>query len=144
MQQLWGYTLVVLSVELVPSHQQLGHPQHPAFSVAHVGAACVGAHTSIYKHGLTSHLLIVQCAVLVLCRADLCCASGVTHWQSPNYFSWFPGNSSIPGILAEMLITALNMVGFSWQSSPVSTELEMVRIADCLALPGYHTGVHLA
>lgn len=51
---------------------------------------------------------------------------GVTHWQSPNYFSWFPGNSSIPGILSEMLIAAFNMVGFSWQSSPVSTELEMV------------------
>jgi curli biogenesis system outer membrane secretion channel CsgG len=32
----------------------------------------------------------------------------------------------VPGILAEMLITATNMVGFSWQSSPVSTELEMV------------------
>jgi hypothetical protein len=33
----------------------------------------------------------------------------------------------MPGVLAEMLITALNMVGFSWQSGPVSTELEMVR-----------------
>lgn len=51
---------------------------------------------------------------------------GVTHWQSPNYFSWFPGNTSMPGVLAEMLIAALNMVGFSWQSSPVSTELEMI------------------
>lgn len=51
----------------------------------------------------------------------------MTHWQSPNYFSWFPGNSSVPGILAEMLITATNMVGFSWLSGPVSTELEMVR-----------------
>lgn len=54
--------------------------------------------------------------------------AGVTHWQSPNYFSWFPGNTSMPGVLAEMLIAALNMVGFSWQSSPVSTELEMVSV----------------
>jgi hypothetical protein len=67
----------------------------------------------------------------VLCCAMLCrvfAAAGVTHWQSPNYFSWFPGNTSMPGVLAEMLIAALNMVGFSWQSSPVSTELEMVSV----------------
>lgn len=53
--------------------------------------------------------------------------AGVTHWQSPNYFSWFAGNTSPPAILAEMLMAALNMVGFSWQSCPVGTELEMVR-----------------
>lgn len=57
----------------------------------------------------------------------------MTHWQSPNYFSWFPGTTSMPGILAEMLIAALNMVGFSWQSSPVSTELEMVSFSKAAA-----------
>lgn len=54
-------------------------------------------------------------------------AAGALHWQSPNFFAWFAGNRSGPSILAEMLIAALNMIGFSWQSSPVSTELEMVR-----------------
>uniref|UniRef100_A0A383V780 Tyrosine decarboxylase n=1 Tax=Tetradesmus obliquus TaxID=3088 RepID=A0A383V780_TETOB len=51
---------------------------------------------------------------------------GVLHWQSPHFFAWFGGNTSGPSILAEMLIASLNMIGFSWQSSPVSTELEMV------------------
>eukprot|EP00878_Enallax_costatus_P025982 GHUV01027848.1.p1 GENE.GHUV01027848.1~~GHUV01027848.1.p1 ORF type:complete len:388 (+),score=81.82 GHUV01027848.1:52-1215(+) len=51
---------------------------------------------------------------------------GALHWQSPNFFAWFAGNRSGPSILAEMLIAVLNMIGFSWQSSPVSTELEMV------------------
>ena len=57
----------------------------------------------------------------------LLCLVGVTHWQSPKFFAWFTANTSYPGILAEMLIGALDMIGFSWQSSPVSTELEMVR-----------------
>lgn len=52
---------------------------------------------------------------------------GVLHWQSPHFFAWFGGNTSGPSILAEMLIASLNMIGFSWQSSPISTELEMVR-----------------
>lgn len=51
---------------------------------------------------------------------------GVLHWQSPHFFAWFGGNTSGPSILAEMLIASLNMIGFSWQSSPISTELEMV------------------
>lgn len=50
----------------------------------------------------------------------------MTHWQSPNNFSWFPASTSMPGILAELLAGALNMVGFNWESGPVSTELEMV------------------
>jgi glutamate/tyrosine decarboxylase-like PLP-dependent enzyme len=48
------------------------------------------------------------------------------HWQSPKFFAYFAANTSPPGILAEMLIGALNMIGFSWQSSPISSELEMV------------------
>jgi hypothetical protein len=54
----------------------------------------------------------------------------VLHWQSPHFFAWFAGNTSAPSILAEMLIGSLNMIGFSWQSSPISTELEMVS-KDC-------------
>ncbi|KAF8067231.1 hypothetical protein HT031_002278 [Scenedesmus sp. PABB004] len=51
---------------------------------------------------------------------------GVTHWQSPRFFAWFGGNTSAPSQIADMLCGALNMIGFSWQSSPASTELEMV------------------
>eukprot|EP00877_Chromochloris_zofingiensis_P002321 jgi/Chrzof1/1208/Cz01g44220.t1 len=51
---------------------------------------------------------------------------GMTHWQSPNFFAYFPANTSFPGILAEMLIGTFNMIGFSWQSAPVATELEHV------------------
>lgn len=57
---------------------------------------------------------------------------GVTHWQSPNYFAYFPSNSSIAGFLGEMLSAGINMVGFSWITSPAATELEML-VMDWLA-----------
>ncbi|KAL5792663.1 hypothetical protein ACOSP7_001257 [Xanthoceras sorbifolium] len=51
---------------------------------------------------------------------------GVTHWQSPNYFAYYPSNSSVAGFLGEMLSAGLNIVGFSWITSPAATELEMI------------------
>ncbi|XP_052186336.1 phenylacetaldehyde synthase isoform X2 [Diospyros lotus] len=64
---------------------------------------------------------------------------GVTHWQSPDYFAYFPSNSSIAGFLGEMLSAGINMVGFSWITSPAATELEMIVLdwlAKILKLPG--------
>ncbi|XP_026399045.1 tyrosine/DOPA decarboxylase 1-like [Papaver somniferum] len=49
---------------------------------------------------------------------------GLTHWQSPNYFAYFPLSGSIDGFLGEMLSTGFNVVGFNWMSSPAANELE--------------------
>ncbi|KAL1162073.1 hypothetical protein V6Z11_A07G177800 [Gossypium hirsutum] len=57
---------------------------------------------------------------------------GVTHWQSPNYFAYYPSNSSVAGFVGEMLSAGLNIVGFSWITSPAATELEMI-VLDWLA-----------
>ena len=51
----------------------------------------------------------------------------MVHWQHPRFFAYFAANASFPGMLADMLSGALGMIGFSWASSPISTELEMVR-----------------
>ncbi|GFP96892.1 tyrosine/dopa decarboxylase 2 [Phtheirospermum japonicum] len=51
---------------------------------------------------------------------------GLTHWQSPNYFAYFPSSVSAAGLLGEMLITGFNIVGFNWMSSPAATELESI------------------
>ncbi|OVA11563.1 Pyridoxal phosphate-dependent decarboxylase [Macleaya cordata] len=51
---------------------------------------------------------------------------GLTHWQSPNYFAYFPSSGSIAGFLGEMLSTGFNVVGFNWLSSPAATELESI------------------
>ncbi|MFW5877798.1 MAG: pyridoxal phosphate-dependent decarboxylase family protein [bacterium] len=49
---------------------------------------------------------------------------GITHWQSPNFFAYFPANSSMPSILAELLTSALAVQGMVWETSPAATELE--------------------
>jgi aromatic-L-amino-acid decarboxylase len=51
---------------------------------------------------------------------------GITHWQSPNYFAYFPANSSLPSVLAEFLTAALGVQGMKWITSPAATELEEV------------------
>lgn len=49
---------------------------------------------------------------------------GVTHWQHPSFFAYFPANSSPPSVLAEMLTAALAVNGMNWITSPAATELE--------------------
>ncbi len=67
---------------------------------------------------------------------------GVTHWQHPRYFAYFPSIASEPGILAEMLAATLNSVSFLWRTAPAATELEGVVLdwtAELLGLPaGWH------
>ena len=49
---------------------------------------------------------------------------GITHWQSPNFFGFFPANASGPSILGEMLSAGLGVQGMLWATSPACTELE--------------------
>ncbi len=49
---------------------------------------------------------------------------GITHWQSPNFFAYFPSNSSGPGILGDLLSSGLGVQGMLWSTSPACTELE--------------------
>jgi aromatic-L-amino-acid decarboxylase len=50
---------------------------------------------------------------------------GVTHWNHPGFFAYFAITASAPGILAEMLIAALNVNAMLWKTSPSATELEL-------------------
>jgi aromatic-L-amino-acid/L-tryptophan decarboxylase len=49
---------------------------------------------------------------------------GMTHWQHPAFFGYFPANNSEPSILAEMLMSTLGAQCMSWLTSPAATELE--------------------
>jgi aromatic-L-amino-acid/L-tryptophan decarboxylase len=49
---------------------------------------------------------------------------GLTHWQSPRFFAYFPANSSYPSILGELLSAGLGVQGMLWATSPAVTELE--------------------
>jgi aromatic-L-amino-acid decarboxylase len=67
---------------------------------------------------------------------------GVTHWQSPRYFAYFANTASEPGILAELLIAALNQVGILWRTSPVLQELEEVALDWLRQLVGLPDELH--
>lgn len=49
---------------------------------------------------------------------------GMTHWQHPHFFAYFPANSSFPSILAEMITASLGAQCMKWETSPAATELE--------------------
>jgi aromatic-L-amino-acid decarboxylase len=51
---------------------------------------------------------------------------GITHWNHPRFFAYFGITGSTPGILAELLIAALNVNAMLWRTSPAATELEEV------------------
>ena len=67
---------------------------------------------------------------------------GVTHWQHPRFFAYFPTSASEPAILAELLAATLNSVAILWRTAPAATELEGLVLdwtAQLLGLPeGWH------
>jgi len=69
---------------------------------------------------------------------------GITHWNHPGFFAYFANSASAPGILGEMLATALNVNGMLWRTSPSATELEEVVtdwLRQMLGLPPVFYGV---
>ncbi|MBN1159112.1 MAG: aspartate aminotransferase family protein [Bacteroidales bacterium] len=69
---------------------------------------------------------------------------GMTHWQSPNFYAYFPANSSYPSVLGEMLTAAMGAQCMKWETSPAATELEeavMNWLRKMTGLPENFTGV---
>jgi aromatic-L-amino-acid decarboxylase len=67
---------------------------------------------------------------------------GITHWQHPSFFAYFPANSSHPSVLAEMLTATLAAQCMIWQTSPAAAELEE-RVMNWLAeMIGLGEGFH--
>lgn len=68
---------------------------------------------------------------------------GITHWQHPSFHAYFPGNSSKPSILAEMLTSTLGVQAMIWNTSPSAAELEeqiMEWFKEMMDLPKNWTG----
>jgi aromatic-L-amino-acid/L-tryptophan decarboxylase len=57
---------------------------------------------------------------------------GITHWQSPSFFAYFPSNTSFPSILGDLISSGLGVQGMIWATSPAVTELE-TRVLDWMA-----------
>lgn len=69
---------------------------------------------------------------------------GLTHWQHPSFFAYFPANSSYPSILAEMITATIAQQGMVWETSPAAAELEervMEWLKQLCGLPETWTGV---
>ncbi len=69
---------------------------------------------------------------------------GMTHWQSPNFFAYFPANSSFPSVLAEMVTATLGAQCMVWDTSPAAAELEelvMNWLKEMTGLPASFHGV---
>ncbi len=69
---------------------------------------------------------------------------GITHWQHPGWFAYFPCNNSYPSILGELLSAGLGIQGMVWATSPAAEELEeqvMDWLRDLLLLPDEFRGV---
>ncbi len=69
---------------------------------------------------------------------------GITHWQNPNFFAYFPANTSPPSILAEMITAALGTQCMIWETSPAAAEIEekmMTWLRNMIGLPTVFEGV---
>jgi aromatic-L-amino-acid decarboxylase len=69
---------------------------------------------------------------------------GITHWQNPNFFAYFPANVSPPSVLAEMVIATLGAQCMIWETSPAAAELEermMIWLRNMIGLPAEFEGV---
>jgi len=69
---------------------------------------------------------------------------GMTHWQHPRFFAYFPANAAPVSVVAEYLVTAISAQCMLWQTSPAATELETVMVdwlRQALGLPAGFSGV---
>src|SRR4051794_31629604 len=74
----------------------------------------------------------------LLADLDQVVLPGITHWQSPGWFAYFPANVSGPSILAELASAGLGAQGMLWATSPALTEVEnqvLDWLVDLLGLP---------
>jgi len=121
----WGHAVV----DWV-AHYQERVESLPVLSPAQPGQIRAGLPAAPPIHGEPFDAILADVDRLIL--------PGITHWQSPNFFAFFPANNSGPSILGELLSAGLGVQGMLWTTSPACTELEtlvMDWMADLTGLP---------
>ena len=88
----------------------------PVLSQVKPGAIRAGLPAAAPAHGEPFEKILADVGKLIL--------PGITHWQSPNFFAYFPSNASGPSILGDLLSSGLDVQGMLWATSPACTELE--------------------
>jgi len=69
---------------------------------------------------------VPECFDAILSDLDRIIVPGLSHWQHPRFFGYFPSNGELSSVLGDYLSTGLGVLGLSWQSSPALTEVEEV------------------
>jgi aromatic-L-amino-acid decarboxylase len=64
----------------------------------------------------------------ILADMDTLVLPGLSHWQHPRFFGYFPSNGLLAGVLGDLASTGLGVLGLAWQSSPAITEIEDVTL----------------
>ncbi len=80
----------------------------------------------------------------ILDDLDRVVVPGLSHWQHPRFFGYFPSNGDLSSVLGDYVSTGLGVIGLSWQSSPALTEIEEVTtdwVRQMLGLSGAWSGV---
>lgn len=80
----------------------------------------------------------------ILADVDSLVMPGLSHWQHPNFYGYFPSNGTLSSVLGDFLSTGLGVLGLSWQSSPALSELEETTLdwlRQLLGLSGQWSGV---
>ncbi len=90
--------------------------QHPVLSRAQPGDVRAQLPLDPPQQGESFEAMLADVERVIL--------PGVTHWQSPNFFAFFPSNASGPSILGDLLSSGLGVQGMLWATSPACTELE--------------------
>ena len=88
----------------------------PVLSKAQPGQLRAALPANPREHGESFEQMLADVGRLIV--------PGLTHWQSPNFFAYFPSNNSGPSILGELLSAGLGVQGMLWATSPACTELE--------------------
>src|SRR5947207_6620321 len=89
---------------------------YPVLSQMHPGELRSSLPTESPRQGESFEAILGDVEKLIL--------PGITHWQSPNFFAFFPCNASGPAILGDLLSSGLGVQGMLWATSPACTELE--------------------
>lgn len=103
---------------------------YPVLSQVQPGEIRAGLPAEPPVHGEPFEALLADVEPLIM--------PGITHWQSPNFFAFFPANASFPAMLGDLLSSGLGVNGMLWATSPAATELEthvLDWLVDMLGLP---------
>ncbi|MFQ6021436.1 MAG: pyridoxal-dependent decarboxylase [Acidiferrobacterales bacterium] len=90
--------------------------QHPVLSQVQPGEVRQKLPPHPPEHGEPFEVILGDLDKVIL--------PGVTHWQSPNFFAYFPASTSGPSILGDLVSSGLGVQGMLWATSPACTELE--------------------